>query len=45
MSKALDIVQAEAKKIVEKYLSMINERLNKARDELMRKIEEIKSIR
>mgnify|MGYP001626192599 CR=1 FL=1 len=40
-----ELVQEESKKIVNKYLDQINERINKVKDELMKKVEEIKSIK
>ncbi len=40
-----EIVQGETKKIVDKYLEQINERINRAREELLRKVEEIRSIK
>jgi uncharacterized protein (UPF0335 family) len=40
-----ELVQEESKKIVEKYLGQIVERINRAKDELLRKVEEIKSIK
>lgn len=40
-----ELVQEESKKIVNKYLSQINDRINKAKEELMKKVEEIKSIK
>ncbi|MGC9153615.1 MAG: hypothetical protein ACP5GY_07780 [Vulcanisaeta sp.] len=40
-----ELVQEESKKIVNKYLEQINERINKVKDELMKKVEEIKSIK
>ena len=40
-----ELVQEESKKIVEKHLVQIVERINRARDELLRKVEEIKSIK
>jgi hypothetical protein len=40
-----ELVQEESKKIVNKYLGQINDRINKAKEELMKKVEEIKSIK
>ncbi|MFP3296461.1 MAG: hypothetical protein RXN78_02625 [Vulcanisaeta sp.] len=40
-----ELVQEESKKIVNKYLGQINERINKAKEELMKKVEEVKSIK
>ncbi|GAB6946253.1 hypothetical protein JCM16161A_03830 [Vulcanisaeta sp. JCM 16161] len=40
-----EIVQEEAKKIVNKYLEQVNERINKAREELLKKVEEIKNLK
>jgi len=40
-----ELVHEESKKIVNKYLSQINDRINKAKGELMKKVEEIKSIK
>ncbi|ADN51476.1 hypothetical protein [Vulcanisaeta distributa] len=40
-----EIVQEEAKRIVNKYLEQVNERINKAREELLKKIEEIRNIK
>ncbi|MCG2869962.1 MAG: hypothetical protein L7H10_04320 [Vulcanisaeta sp.] len=40
-----ELVQEESKKIVEKHLGQIVERINRAKDELLRKVEEIKSIK
>ncbi len=40
-----EIVQEEAKKIVNKYLEQVNERINKAREELLKKVEEIRNIK
>ncbi|WP_243665932.1 MULTISPECIES: hypothetical protein [Vulcanisaeta] len=40
-----EIVQEEAKKIVNKYLEQINERINKSKEELLKKVEEIKNIK
>ena len=40
-----EIIQEESKKIVNKYLEQINERINKAKEELLRKVEEIRNIK
>ncbi|ADY00721.1 hypothetical protein VMUT_0510 [Vulcanisaeta moutnovskia 768-28] len=40
-----EIVQEEAKKIVNKYLEQVNERINKTKEELLKKIEDIKNIK
>ncbi|MFB6470564.1 MAG: hypothetical protein TU36_004940 [Vulcanisaeta sp. AZ3] len=40
-----ELIQEESKRIVNKYLEQINERINKAREELSKKIEEIKEIK
>ncbi|WP_243678601.1 hypothetical protein [Vulcanisaeta distributa] len=40
-----EIVQEEAKKIVNKYLEQVNERINKAREELLKKVEEIRNLK
>ncbi|MGC8607115.1 MAG: hypothetical protein ACP5GZ_09105 [Vulcanisaeta sp.] len=40
-----EIVQEEAKKIVNKYFEQVNERINKAKEELLKKVEDIKNIK
>ena len=40
-----EVVEEETKKIVSKYLEQINERINRAREELLRKVEEIRNIK
>ena len=40
-----EIIQEESKKIVNKYLEQINERINRAKEELLRKVEEIRNIK
>lgn len=44
MPGIMDMVQEEAKKIVSKYMEQVNDKVNKARDELLRKVEEIKKV-
>ncbi|WP_252901239.1 hypothetical protein [Vulcanisaeta sp. JCM 14467] len=40
-----EIIQEESKKIVNKYLEQINERINRAKEELLRKVDEIRNIK
>ncbi|BDR93459.1 hypothetical protein [Vulcanisaeta souniana] len=40
-----DVVQDEMKKIVSKYLEQVNEKISKTREELLKKVEEIKNIK
>ncbi|WP_202905272.1 hypothetical protein [Vulcanisaeta thermophila] len=44
MPGIMDLVQEEVKRIVGKYMEQVNDRVGKARDELMRKIEELKRV-
>lgn len=40
-----DVVQDETKKIVSKYLEQVNEKISKTKEELLKKVEEIKNIK